>query len=478
MLGMLRIPYFAGVRLFDSSISNLINFTSGTWSDTDSNIGPNIRHGPHHGAQKSTNDKPEPVNDSNVASFACSKAIFFSFVVDISHECIIIIAKCKRKHKMNNIIYLDAAASALKPEVVINAETKFLRESYANAGRGICARASNVDNMIANARAHVANFINAKPEQVVFTAGTTDGMNRITRIINDKVCGAGLKNKTVMVSDLDHHSARLPFELLYDSDSCNIVLCPMDAQYNLMCSDMPYADVFVITAMSNVMGIPQDVAGLVAAARKKNPDVITVVDAAQYVVHSEIDVQKWDCDFMCFSAHKIGADTGLGIMYIKNPERWISPDKFGGGMISKITGSATEHDACFQWENAPAKFEAGTLPLTQIIGLPVAIDYLSANRPDLNLIKYLYDRLSENHRIKIITPRDSTLLTFYVPDMHILDFGASVGARGVCLRVGNMCASWIHRALGLNGTARISVGAWNTMDDVVRAADIIENIVG
>ena len=93
----------------------------------------------------------------------------------------------------------------------------------------------------------------------------------------------------------------------------------------------------------------------------------------------------------------------------------------------------------------------------------------------LELIKYLYDRLSENHRIKIITPRDSTLLTFYVPDMHILDFGASVGARGVCLRVGNMCASWIHRALGLNGTARISVGAWNTMDDVVRAADIIEN---
>ena len=378
---------------------------------------------------------------------------------------------------MNKIIYLDAAASALKPESVIRAEMDFLQNTYANAGRGICARAAAVDDMIARARADVARFINARPDQIVFTSGTTDGMNRIVHIINDRACGAGIKNKTVMVSDLDHHSARLPFELLYDSDMCKIVLCPMDEKCNLMCSGLPRADVFVITAMSNVIGTPQDVAGLVAAARKKNPDVITVVDAAQYVVHNEIDVQKWDCDFMCFSAHKIGADTGLGIMYIKNPERWGAPDKFGGGMISKITGSAVEHNAIFQWENAPAKFEAGTLPLTQIIGLPAAIDYLSANRPNLDLIKYLYDRLSKNPRIKIITPRDSALFTFYVPGMHVLDFGALVGARGLCLRVGNMCASWIHKVLGVDGSVRVSVGPWNTIDDVQRAADIIETVV-
>ena len=378
---------------------------------------------------------------------------------------------------MNNIIYLDSAASALKPESVIAAECDFLRHDYANAGRGICARASNVDDMVANARERVAKFINARPDQIVFTSGTTDGMNRTVHVINDCVCGTGIKNKTVMVSDLDHHSARLPFELLYDSDLCKIVLCPMDDKYNLMCSDLPRADVFVITAMSNVMGVAQDVAGLIATARRKNPDVITVVDAAQYVVHDEVDVQKWDCDFMCFSAHKIGADTGLGIMYMKNPERWVSPDKFGGGMISKITGSAIEHNVTFQWESAPAKFEAGTLPVTQIIGLPAAIDYLSANRPNLDLIKYLYDRLSENARIKIITSRDAALLTFYIDGMHILDFGALVGARGLCLRVGNMCASWIHKALGVAGTARISVGSTNTMDDAVRAADIIESVV-
>ena len=235
--------------------------------------------------------------------------------------------------------------------------------------------------------------------------------------------------------------------------------------------NIPYADVFVITAMSNVIGMPVPVADLIAAARKKNPNVITVVDAAQYVVHMPIDAGAWGADFICFSGHKIGADTGVGVMYIKNPDLFY-PDKFGGGMVNKITGADT-----WVLNDAPEKFEAGTLPLTQIIGFPVAIDELVRYRPDLNLIKYMYDKLSENPRIKIITSRDSTLLTFYIDGMHALDFGASVGARGLCLRVGNMCAGWLHKLMNLTGTARISVGAWNTMDDAKAAVDIINSVV-
>ncbi len=379
---------------------------------------------------------------------------------------------------MNNIIYLDAAASALKPESVIKAEMNFLQNSYANAGRGVCSRAVNVDATVARVRKKVADFIGAESEtQIIFTSGTTDGMNRIARIINDSVCGENLKNKTIMVSDLDHHSARLPFEVLWDSVGCKIVLCPMDKEYNLTCSDLPRADVFVITAMSNVLGIAQDVSGLISAARKKNPNVITIVDAAQYVVHEKIDVQKWNCDFMCFSAHKIGADTGLGILYMKEPDRWVSPDKFGGGMVSRIIGSAASHSYDIKWEPAPAKFEAGTLPLTQIIGLEQAIDHLISHRPNLDLIKYLHDRFSKNENIKIITSRDSTMFTFYPKNMHILDFGIMAGTMGLCLRVGNMCAGWLHNLMGLAGTARISVGYWNTKDDVEKAAKIIEKVV-
>ena len=344
---------------------------------------------------------------------------------------------------------------------------EFLRNNYANAGRGICPRAAYVDTAVENARQCVTKFIGARtPENIVFTSGATDGLNRAMRMIY-ALPEFTTRKPVVAVSDLDHHSARMP----WGATGADVVVCPLDSEFNYDIDNIPYADVFVITAMSNVIGMPMPVAQLIAAARKKNPDVITIVDAAQYVVHMPIDAVAWNADFICFSGHKIGADTGIGVMYIKNPDLF-SPDKFGGGMVNKITGVDT-----WVLNNAPAKFEAGTLPLTQIIGLPTAIDELIQHRPDLNLIRYMYDELSKNPRIKIITPRDSTLLTFYIENMHVLDFGAAVGARGVCLRVGNMCASWIHRVFGLSGTARISVGSWNTMDDAKSAVDIINSVV-
>ena len=368
---------------------------------------------------------------------------------------------------MNNIIYLDAAASALKSESVIQRQVGFLTNEYANAGRGICARAAAVDSSVADVRAKIAKFINAPgPDNIIFTSGTTDGLNRVVHLVC-KMDEFANRSITVAVSDIDHHSARMP----WIASGANIVLCPMDESWAYDVSQIPVADVFVITAMSNVMGMRQNVSELINAARKKNPNVITVVDAAQYVVHADINASEWGADFICFSGHKIGADTGVGVMYIKNPERF-TPDKFGGGMVVKITG-----DTSWMLENAPGKFEAGTMPLTQIIGMGVAIDYWKANRPDTNLIEYMYDKLSENPNVHVITQRDAALLTFYPKNMHVLDFGAMVGARGVCLRVGNMCAGWLHNAMKIPGTARISVGPWNTMDDAQNAIKIINDIV-
>ncbi len=360
---------------------------------------------------------------------------------------------------MNKIIYLDAAASALKPDAVVDAQTDFLRRNYSNAGRGICVRAAATDEMVRAARERTARFINARPDQVVFTSGTTGAMNEIARMVR-----AGRDGRmTVAVSDLDHHSARMPFEAMPDSDVVVIGLTP---EFDIDSNRVPYADVMVITAMSNVMGAPQDVAGIIRAAREKNPDVITVVDAAQYVAHMPVDVEQWGCDFMCFSAHKIGADTGLGIMYVRNPEKF-SPAKFGGGMVKKITGA--------QWilEEAPRKFEAGTLPLTQISGLGAAIDYLESNRPDLNLVKYIHDELSAMNGVRVLTARDAALASFVVDGMHVIDVGAMLGANDICVRAGNMCATWVHAALGISGSVRISVGPWNTIDDVRAAVRVI-----
>jgi len=292
---------------------------------------------------------------------------------------------------MNKIIYLDAAASSLKPQSVIATEVDFLQKKYANAGRGVCPRAGAVDNMVSDARKRIADFINASPSQVVFTSGATDGLNRIANLVMNKMGGRKI---TVGVSDLEHHSARLPWQNLANRGLCGLALCPLDENFNYDASRIGAVDALVITAMSNVMGVAQDVRGIIRAAREKNPNVITIVDAAQYVAHCPIDVRAWDCDFMCFSGHKIGADTGIGVMYIKNPDDF-APDKFGGGMVGRVM-----EDGTFTTQPAPDRFEAGTLPLTQIAGIVPAIDYLQSNRADLNLIKYLYDELSGTPRIK------------------------------------------------------------------------------
>lgn len=361
---------------------------------------------------------------------------------------------------MNKIIYLDAAATYQKPDTIIRAEMDFLRHDYANSGRGVCSRVTYVDNILQDARKSVADFIGANAHQIVFTSGTTDAINKIANMLHLT------SNDIVAVSDLDHHSARLPFVM----SGAGVVVCPLDENNNIDINNIPYADVFIITAMSNVIGVQQDVAQIIKCAKQKNPNVITVVDAAQSVVHNEIDVMKWDCDFLCFSGHKIGADTGLGVMYIKNPDLY-KPVVFGGGMVNKIIGDKIVFNA------APDLFEAGTLPLTQIVGLIPAIENIRKNRPDLNLIRYMYDELSTIDKIKFISHRDSALLSFVVDGMHVLDFGTLIGARGVCLRVGNMCASWIHQHLGIDGSIRISVGAYNTFDEVKQVIEYIKEII-
>ena len=201
----------------------------------------------------------------------------------------------------------------------------------------------------------------------------------------------------------------------------------------------------------------------------------------------KIDVKKWDCDFLVFSGHKIGADTGVGILYIRDTDKYF-PEKFGGGMVISVGDMSRAKKSCGGWiyqncgscwvtAGAPEKWEAGTLPLTQIAGLIPAIDYLEQNRPDTDLIKYAYDELSKIPRVKILTSRDAAILSFVVDGMHPLDVGAMLGANNICVRVGNMCASWIHQAMGVPGSIRVSVGSWNTMADIKKFINVMKKIV-
>ena len=369
---------------------------------------------------------------------------------------------------MNKFVYMDASASWLKPQSVIEVEADFLKHNYANAGRGICARAENVDVLIDNARSRVAEFIGSDKENVVFTSGTTDAMNRIVNIVMNTISN---KNPVIVVSDLDHHSARLPWETYAKNNGCEIKVMPLGDNLDIDINNIPNGDIFVITAMSNVLGVEQDVEKIVQTIHSQNKDAIIIVDAAQFVVHSKIDVKKIDCDFLAFSGHKIGSDTGIGVMYIKNPEYW-SVDKFGGGMVNKIIDS--EHIVL---NKVPEKFEAGTLPITQIVGLPAAIDYVSNWDGGHDLIEFIYDELLKLGNIKILTSRDACMISFVPENIHVLDFGVLIGAKNICVRVGNMCASWIHKKLNIDGSVRISVGPWNTMDDAKYIIDVIKGLL-
>lgn len=364
---------------------------------------------------------------------------------------------------MNKFVYMDASASWLKPQPVVEKQSEFLRDMYANAGRGVCARAGHVDAMINDARQRVADFIGAEIKNLVWTSGTTDACNRIVNIIKNTIVN---KNLTVAVSDLDHHSARLPWQ----NYAKNLVIMPLDTNFNIDVNNIPAADVYVITAMSNVLGIAQNVEKIISVIKQKNPNAITIVDAAQFVAHNKIDVKKWGCDFCVFSGHKIGSDTGIGVMYIKNPDNW-AVDKFGGGMVNRVK------DTELILNKSPEKFEAGTLPITQIIGLPYAIDCMTQWDGGADLIHFMYDKLSEMENIKLLTTRNATIISFIPTKMHVLDFGALMGVNNICVRVGNMCASWIHKKLGIDGSVRISVGPWNTMDDAVYVIDVIKSLV-
>ncbi len=393
---------------------------------------------------------------------------------------------------MKKFVYFDGAASWLKHQSLIESEVDFLTNLYANSGRGICARAGRVDELIDESRSAVADFIGANKESIVFTSGATDGLNRIVNILTVQPWYSAIS--TFAVSDLDHHSARLPWEfLLHDGKIKQEFVVDLDENLNIKNDSIPKTDFLIITAMSNVIGVAQDVESIIRVARSKNPNVITIVDASQYVVHKKIDVKKWDCDFAVFSGHKIGADTGVGVMYIKNPDKYF-PDKFGGGMINKIIDGDVKYSpdnfggkmvytdrngkiSTWLLNKSPEKWESGTLPITQIIGLKTAIDELKKWDGSRDIHEFIYDELSKIKNIKLFTPRDASIISFTIQNMHALDFGALIGAYDICVRVGNMCATWIHKKLNIDGSIRISVGPWNTMADAQYLVDVIRGLV-
>ena len=384
--------------------------------------------------------------------------------------------------KQPGIVYLDSAATCLKPASVTDASRAYEEEFSANIARGLYPIAETATNAFEAAREKVARFINGAPEEIIFTSGTTHGINLAAQLITPSV-EAG---SNIVITELEHHSNFLPWKELARSKNIELRIAPFTDEriidsVRLASLVDTHTAIVAFSAISNVMGGVNAVPEIIRAVREKNPRTIVVVDAAQAAAHIRIDATLWNADFIAFSGHKMYGPTGIGILCGKKEilEK-CSPVAFGGGMVSDSCADIPEY------REIPYRFEAGTQNISGAIGLGAAIDFIAGigleeiRRHEIGLSGYATEKLTREFgdSIRILGPREakerSSLLSFTLEGIHPHDLAHILGEKNICIRAGEHCAAPLHRALSLAATARISFGIYTTKEDIDKLVEGIK----
>lgn len=370
------------------------------------------------------------------------------------------------------LVYLDSAATTQKPVQVLDAVDDFYRTKNANVHRGVNTMSAEATEAYEGARAKVATFVNAaSPDEIVFSRGATTALNHIAY-------GWGLNHLSegdrVVLTVMEHHANVVPWQLLARYTGIELVYLTLDEAYEVDLTGLEdlldeRVKIVAISGMSNVTGTLGPVRPLVEAARAIG--ALVVVDAAQLVPHSPTDVQELDADFLVFSGHKMLAPTGIGALWGK-PERLeeMEPTEGGGEMIADVGLYES------RWAPVPQKFEAGTPPVAQAVGLGAAVDYLTAvgmenvRAHEHAITAYALKRLAEVPDLTVYGPSDATnrggAVSFTLADIHAHDIATILDQRGVEVRAGHHCAKPLMRYLAVPATARASFYVYNTNDDV------------
>lgn len=369
------------------------------------------------------------------------------------------------------LVYFDNAATTQKPLCVLDA----MREEYlnvnANVHRGVHWLSQQATELHEAARETVRRFINARStNEIVFTRGTTEGLNLIASSFSDEFMGEG---DEVIISTMEHHSNIVPWQLQAHRKGIVLKVIPITESGEL---DMEaYARLFTdktrivsVTHVSNVLGTVNPVRELVRIAHEHNVPI--VIDGAQSAPHFMVDMQAIDCDFFVFSGHKTYGPTGIGVLYGK--EAWLDklpPYQGGGEMIEHVSFSHST------FERPPLKFEAGTPDYVATHGLATALDYLSAIGMDnvkaheQMLTNYALERLAQIEGMKIYGPSGHShdaVVSFQVGDIHHMDLGTLLDRLGIAIRTGHHCAQPLMDSLGILGTARASFALYNTKEEI------------
>ncbi len=364
------------------------------------------------------------------------------------------------------LVYLDSAATTQKPRAVLDAMRTFYATGNANIHRGVYQLSEEATLAYDGARDVVARFIGSQhPEEIVFVRGTTEAINLVARSFPGGGLGDG---DTVVVSEMEHHANIVPWQLagartapIPVTDAGELDL---EAAARLLSGP---CRLLAVVHVSNALGTVNPIAELCRMARARGVPVL--VDGAQAVGHMSVDVTSLDCDFYCFSGHKLFGPTGIGVLWARREHLAAMPPWQGGGdMIDTVTFERTT------FAPAPSKFEAGTPNIAGVIGLAAAITWLDAQdragiaEHERALLQRGQQLLGEIPGLRLVgTARDKVgVLTFSVDGVHPHDLASLLDADGICIRAGHHCTQPLHRRLGLTATARVSLAPYNTLAEL------------
>ena len=385
-----------------------------------------------------------------------------------------------KKHK--DLIFLDNAATSQKPQFVLDAINNFYAYYNAPIKRGLYKLAEEATELFEKARKTIAVFINADPDETIFTSGATESINFIAATWGQKHLKRG---DEIVLTELEHHSNLIPWQQCAIKTGAVLKFIPAKQDGTLDISDLATiitkkTKLVTFLDVSNALGTHLPVSILVKRAREVGAKVF--IDACQLVPHQKIDVKKYDCDFLAFSGHKMLGPTGIGILYIKKdiqPE--VPPYQFGGGMVFEAY-----YDSC-RFLEPPHSYEAGTPPIVQAIGLAAAVDYL--NKVDFDWLKgheaALCARLIEGLQgipgIKILGPleqlkKEGHLVSFIHEKYHFHDVSAYLDAKNICVRTGHYCVQPFARKIGIDGSIRVSFYLYNSLDQVDQLIEALQEL--
>ncbi|ECO6481383.1 cysteine desulfurase SufS [Salmonella enterica] len=370
------------------------------------------------------------------------------------------------------LAYLDSAASAQKPNQVIDAESAFYRHGYAAVHRGIHTLSAQATESMENVRKQASRFINARSaEELVFVRGTTEGINLVANSWGTENIRAG---DNIIISEMEHHANIVPWQMLCERKGAELRVIPLHPDGTLRLETLAalFDDrtrLLAITHVSNVLGTENPLPDMIALARQHGAKVL--VDGAQAVMHHAVDVQALDCDFYVFSGHKLYGPTGIGILYVKEALlQEMPPWEGGGSMISTV--SLTQGTT---WAKAPWRFEAGTPNTGGIIGLGAAIDYVTSLGLDKigdyeqMLMRYALEQLAQVPDITLYGPAQRLgVIAFNLGKHHAYDVGSFLDKYGIAVRTGHHCAMPLMAWYGVPAMCRASLAMYNTHEEVDR----------